>query len=330
MPRNFSLEHESDKCVMLVQVKVHNKNLQWHTNVHIYGLSLAIGDAHFMIDKIKAGEAYTEYFYNIDGERKGEPEGFVNEVDNILGKTVNCFTLNISGLGWFPVFDSYAPGKEYLEIDGYYIDYGGAVTTPWFQRPKCFFEKEHIKIINSLIEKSLEKKPLFTLSFPSKKILFMETKDQVQFYTEKELRVDYSKPTSKVYDQLLKIYEDEKLGFINADVKTKEYCYDFHLDQLSSDKFEVYKVESLVKDVDWYAAYYAKFHTDQKDIYKRKITSEEDQNKMDEWLSKQPLANEMKEILDLANYDPNAPEIESFKTTIDLHGYLHGYYLKAV
>ena len=51
---------------------------------------------------------------------------------------------------------------------------------------------------------------------------------------------------------------------------------------------------------------------------------------MDEWLSKQPLANEMKEILDLANYDPNAPEIESFKTTIDLHGYLHGYYLKAV
>mgnify|MGYP001174993328 CR=1 FL=1 len=315
---------------MLVQVKVHNKNLQWHTNVHIYGLSLAIGDAHFMIDKIKAGEAYTEYFYNIDGEREGEPEGFVNEVDNILGKTVNCFTLNISGLGWFPVFDSYAPGKEYLEIDGYYIDYGGAVTTPWFQRPKCFFEKEHIKIINSLIEKSLEKKPLFTLSFPSKKILFMETKDQVQFYTEKELRVDYSKPTSKVYDQLLKIYEDEKLGFINADVKTKEYCYDFHLDQLSSDKFEVYKVESLVKDVDWYAAYYAKFHTDQKDIYKRKITSEEDQNKMDEWLSKQPLANEMKEILDLANYDPNAPEIESFKTTIDLHGYLHGYYLKAV
>ena len=311
-------------------MKKHNKNLQWHTNVHIYGLSLAIGDAHFMIDKIKAGEAYTEYFYNIDGEREGEPEGFVNEVDNILGKTVNCFTLNISGLGWFPVFDSYAPGKEYLEIDGYYIDYGGAVTTPWFQRPKCFFEKEHIKIINSLIEKSLEKKPLFTLSFPSKKILFMETKDQVQFYTEKELRVDYSKPTSKVYDQLLKIYEDEKLGFINADVKTKEYCYDFHLDQLSSDKFEVYKVESLVKDVDWYAAYYAKFHTDQKNIYKRKITSEEDQNKMDEWLSKQPLANEMKEILDLANYDPNAPEIESFKTTIDLHGYLHGYYLKAV
>ena len=69
---------------------------------------------------------------------------------------------------------------------------------------------------------------------------------------------------------------------------------------------------------------------DEKDIYKRKITSNEDQNKMDEWLSKQPLANEMKEILDLANFDPNAPEIENFKTTVHLHGFLHGYYLKAV
>ena len=304
-----------------------NKNLQWHTNVHIYGLSLAIGDAHFLIDKIKAGDAYTEYFYNIDGEREGEPEGFVNEVDNIIGKTVNCFTLNNGGLGWYPVFDSYAKGKEYLEIDGYYIDHGGATTTPYFQRPKCFFEKEHITIINSLIEKSLENKPLFTLSFPSKKILFMETKDKVQFYSEKEIEVDYSKPISKVYDQLHKIYEDETIGFINADIPTTEYCYDFHLDQLSSDKFEVYKVESLVKDVDWYAAYYAKFHTDQKDIYKKRTVSKEDRKKMDDWLSNQSLSKEIKEI---SKYDPSAPAIESFKMNVDQYGFLHGYYLKAV
>ena len=65
-----------------------NKKLSWEANVHIYGLSLAIGDAHFLIDKIKAGDAYTEYFYNIDGEREGEPEGFVNEVANIIGKLI--------------------------------------------------------------------------------------------------------------------------------------------------------------------------------------------------------------------------------------------------
>ena len=34
-------------------MKTLNKNLRWHTNVHIYGLSLAIGDTHFLIDKIK-------------------------------------------------------------------------------------------------------------------------------------------------------------------------------------------------------------------------------------------------------------------------------------
>ena len=163
-----------------------NKNLQWHTNVHIYGQSLAIGDAHFLIDKIKDGDAATKYFYNVDGEREGEPEGFVNEVDNIIGKTVSCFTLNNGGLGWYPVFDSYAKGKEYLEIDGYYIDHGGATTTPYFQRPKCFFEKEHTTIINQLIEKSLENKPLFNLSFPSKKFYLWRPKTKFNFLLKKK------------------------------------------------------------------------------------------------------------------------------------------------
>ena len=63
-------------------MKTFNKKLQWHTNVHIYGLSLAIGDAYHFIDKIKVGDAYSEYFYNIDGEREDQPEGFINEVDN--------------------------------------------------------------------------------------------------------------------------------------------------------------------------------------------------------------------------------------------------------
>jgi hypothetical protein len=313
-------------------MKSHNKKLEWETNVHIYGLSLAIGDAYFLIDKIKAGDAYTEYFYNIDGERKSEPEGFVNEIDHILGKTVNCFTLNKSGAGWFPLFSSYSNGA-----DGYYIDFGGAITTPWFQRPDCFFEKEHVKIMNSMIEKSLENKPIFHLSCPSKTLLFMETKDEVKFYTEQDIKVDYSKSTTNVFTQLLDIYYNEyssdkknKIKFINAQHPTTEYTWDFHINNLSSEKFEVYKVESLVKDVDWYAAYYAKFHQDQKNIYKKKSISEEDQKRMDEWLSNQALGKEMKKILDLANYDPSAPEIESFKSDIDQYGFLHGYYLKAV
>ena len=308
-------------------MKFFNKNLSWFTNVHIYGLSLAIGDAYKFIDKIKAGDAYSKYFYNIDGERGDEPEGFINEVDNIIGKTVDCFTLNNSGLSWFPVFDS---SNKNDEVDGIYIDYAGAVTTPTWARPSCFHSKEHIKIINNMIEKSLNNKPIFHLSFPSKKILMMETKNKVQFYTEKEIEVDYSQPIDKVFNQLLKISENENLGFINAQCPIKNFTLDFHIDQLSSDKFDVYKVESLVKDIDWYAIYYAKYHLDTKDIYKRKKISKEQEQRISSWLTDQPLGNDMKEILSKAEFDPTAPDVESFKLDIEQHGFLHGYYLKAV
>ena len=77
------------------------KNLLWFTHLHIYRLSLAIGDAYYLINKIKSGDAYTKFFYN-DDERPEQKEGFVNEVNDIIGKTVKCFTLNNNGLGWFP------------------------------------------------------------------------------------------------------------------------------------------------------------------------------------------------------------------------------------
>ena len=86
------------------------------------------------------------------------------------------------------MFGLYAKGKEYLEIDGYYIVYGGMVNAPYFQRPKCFFEKEHIKIINSLIEKALENKPIFTLSFPSKKFYLWKQKIRFNFILKKKLQ----------------------------------------------------------------------------------------------------------------------------------------------
>lgn len=47
-------------------------------------------------------------------------------------------------------------------------------------------------------------------------------------------------------------------------------------------------------------------------------------------MSRQPLAEEMREILEKVRHDPTTPEIESFKDIVDQHGYLHGYYLKAL
>ena len=58
--------------------------------------------------------------------------------------------------------------------------------------------------------------------------------------------------------------------------------------------------------------------------------TQEQQEKFDNWLSGQLLANEMKEILDKINFDPAAPPIEKFKMNVDQYGFLHGYYLKAV
>ena len=76
----------------------------------------------------------------------------------------------------------------------------------------------------------LENKPIFNLSCPSKTLLFMETKDEVQFYTEQEVKVDYSKSTTNVFNQLLDIYYNEhksykknKIKFINAEHPTTEY-----------------------------------------------------------------------------------------------------------
>ena len=72
------------------------------------------------------------------------------------------------------------------------------------------------------------------------------------------------------------------------------------------------------------------FLKDPQNIYKKKTVSKEDQKRMDDWLLNQSLGKEMKDILDLTNYDPSAPEIESFKLDVDQYGFLHGYYLKAV
>lgn len=303
-------------------MKTHNRNLQWFTHLHIYRLSLAIGDAYHLIDKIKAGDAYKEFFYN-DDERPGQKEGFINEVnvvlqnniDDIIGKTVKCFTLNNGGMGWFPIFDSMSKNEE---IEGYFIDVAGAKCALWADRPTCFFSKEHINLLNTMISESLKNKPLFNLSFPSKKIMFMETHDEVQFNTQEKDKVDYSKPTNEVFNQLIKINDNSKNTF------------NFLVDNLSSDKFEVYKVESLIKDIDWYAAYYAKYHLDEKNIYERKTTTKENKENFDKWLSGQPLAREIKEIHRITNFDLSEATIEDLKWNVEQHGFLHGYYLKAI
>ena len=145
----------------------------------------------------------------------------------------------------------------------------------------------------------------------------METHDEVQFVTQEKDKVDYSKPTDKVFNQLIKITDNTKNKF------------NFLVDNLPSDKFEVYKVESLVKDIDWYAAYYAKYHKDEKDIYKRKAVSKKDKERFDKLVSDQPLIKEFEKVTK-EKIDFSIPSIESYKGNVDQYGFLHGYYLKAI
>ena len=299
------------------------KKLQWNTNVHVYSLPLVVGDAHHIINRLKDGEAYLNYFYNDNSEN------FINEIDNIKEKEVECFTLNFGGGRWFPVFDLLKDKKNY-EFEGYFIDCASSELAPYFQRPKCFFSDEHIEIINKNLQISLKNKPLFNLRTKSKKILFMETDDKVKFNTKDEVNIDYSLSTEKIFNQLYDIYNSDKIKFINFDHSIDSSTFDFHIDKLSSNKYEVYKIESFRKDIDWFATYYAKFHTDEKDIYNRKKRSKEVIKKSQKWMEQftKPLGLDLDKVNEI--YDPNAPSIESYKSFVKDYGFFHGYYLKAI
>ena len=299
------------------------KKFQWITNVHVYSLPLVVGDAHHIINQLKVGDAYFNYFYNDDNEN------FINEIDKIKEKDVECFTLNFGGGRWFPIFDLLRDKKKY-EIEGYFIDCASSKLVPYFQRPECFFSDEHIEIINKNIEISLKKKPLFNLTTKSKKILFMETDDQVKFNTKEEINIDYSLSAEKIFNDLYDIYNSDKIKFINFDHSADNMTFDFHIDRLSSTKYEVYKIDSFKKDIDWFASYYAKFHTDEKDIYNRKKTPKEVIKKTQKWMEQftKPLGIDLDKVKE--TYDPDAPSIEKYKSFVEDYGFFHGYYLKAI
>lgn len=234
-------------------MKKFNNKIKWNTNVFSRKPLFAIGDAHFLIDKIKEIDAFNELFFR-DGE------GEIDLVSNLINKSVHFFTMQNTGSGWYPIFNSYIQRQDKQEIDGYYIDEIAAYNVWNNSRPDSFFSSNHIELINSLIEKSLKNKPLFKLKFPSKRILFMTASHEVEFYTDKNLKIDYSKPTDEIFEQLISIYKNENFATTS-----------FLVDYLISEEFEVYKVDSLVEDSEWYVNYYLKYHGDsdiQKSQYK--------------------------------------------------------------
>ena len=76
-------------------------------------------------------------------------------------------------------------------------------------KDQIVFEKEHIKIINSMIEKSLENKPIFTLSFPSKNYYLWKLKMKFNFILSKKSKLIILNLPVNVFNQLLNIYYNE-------------------------------------------------------------------------------------------------------------------------
>ena len=143
-------------------MKKFNNKIKWNTNVFSRKPLFAIGDAHFLIDKIKEIDAFNELFFR-DGE------GEIDLVSNLINKSVHFFTMQNTGSGWYPIFNSYIQRQDKQEIDGYYIDEIAAYNVWNNSRPDSFFSSNHIELINSLIEKSLR----FQLELISSQIAFL-------------------------------------------------------------------------------------------------------------------------------------------------------------
>ena len=144
---------------------IEKPNLTWNTNLHVYSKSLIVGDAYSLIDKIKnQPDVYLDFFYD---DEKGS---YVNEIDKIHNKNVDCFSLQGGGGFWTPIFSmasTWAQGKkdgefgwksvgrEYPFKDSFFLDFCAGINVANFPLNKKTSNKNHLKIINDLVSNSI-------------------------------------------------------------------------------------------------------------------------------------------------------------------------------
>ena len=280
---------------------IEKPNLTWNTNLHVYSKSLIVGDAYSLIDKIKnQPDVYLDFFYD---DEKGS---YVNEIDKIHNKNVDCFSLQGGGGFWTPIFSMASTwiqgkkddefgwksvGREYPFKDSFFLDFCAGINVANFPMNKKTSNKNHLKIINDLVSNSINNTdPIFTLSTPSNSLLFMEAGDMLFNPKDENFKVDYkNKTTKEIFNELYNLCHYPEIKFLNFEHGSEEFTFDFYIDFLENQKYEVYKVESIDKDLDFYRDYYVNYYD--------------------------PL--------------PGGHDKDFFQSTIDTYGYLHGYYIKA-
>ena len=290
------------------------------TNMHIYSGALVIGDAFEVINALKKGNAYSSLFY-----KKNTFTNLVNEIKK--DKLVKHISLTAGGGSWTPIFGSGNSGP-FGGCITYYVDYASSILNSSFALPKACFSSSHKKILEKLWVKS-SKNEIFKMSLPSKKMIFMESGDDIKIPTKKKnaIEIDYKKKSQlEVFNQLFTICHNPKnIKFHNFECPLDTKSLDFYVDNLQGNFARVLKVESLEKNLTWFSNYYAKYFTDEKNINKKQKLDKKKINMLKNWKDEKfKNLGIDPNLVDIEKEFTKAP-IEKFKEYINEFGYLNGY-----
>ena len=305
------------------------------TNVHIYRGQLIFGDAYKIINELKKSHA---------PEKSSDPDPFLEwdeiQLDNLdWKKRHSIIASNHHGGCWTPIFDCQ---KEDKNVDALFIDTAAAHLFPHpFAKSDACGSKEHLKLLNEMIEKTLiknkdlkvEKKVNLELNFPSGKILFMQSAKEVRFETKDEgFEIDYkTKTEEEIYSELYKLYYKPKIKFINFQIPLEDYTLDFYVDELSykgPGSHLMYPIKSAVEDLDWFANYYSKYFSDEKDIYKKRKPTKKEVEELKKWSDEQNERIGLKpESFEEHEERMSEPLIKKYKDYVERFGFTHGYYI---
>ena len=308
----------------------------YQTHVHIYGGQLIFGDAYEIIKVFKKDH---------DVKNVHPFESNKIQIKNLKQNKIHSFVSSDHDGGcWTPI---YTCKKKSNYVDSIFIDTAAAHLFPYYKCPDVCKSKNHLKIINEMIEKVLleNKEKIGTkkdvarkLNFKSQSILFTQSGGIVNFHTKDDkFRMDYTKTVEEIYKQLDKLYWNPDVKFLNYELQEEEITFDFYVDGLSyggygGNSHLMYPVKSLVEDVDWFANYYAKFYGDERDLYAKQKPKKEDIKAVKKFQDKYSflgvgLNNSFTEDEDEIEQSMQKPLIESYKSYVEEHGFIHGYYI---